>query len=167
MSWCGVHRLSAHLRIMHPRIHEFLRFMAVGLCPAPGVQKGWGSIPDPPDFDAYIPPEERRVLNSIYLSIDSITTPLHLSVRLKLRGFHSQLIPHYYYLPSRNALLPASAHHHRVLAQQLDFRRVSVHPIDVVCCSLVFSEHAQPQAIREPPFPQHPWPAYAAHQRCR
>lgn len=101
--------------------------------------KRLGSIRDPPDFDAYIPPEELSIA-SIYLS--TLSQPRCIdSVKLKLRGFHSHH-PHYYNLPSRYVLLPESDQH--PLAQQLDFRRLSVHSIHlrVACCSLVFPEHA-------------------------
>lgn len=55
---------------MHPRVLRSWRWCIVR---ARGGTKRLGSMPDPPDyFDTYIPPK-RRVLNSIYLSIDSIT----------------------------------------------------------------------------------------------
>lgn len=91
------------------------------------------------------PPKEPQHL-SIY------HTPL--SVKLKL--LHASII--------RDVRLPASPLH--PLAQQLYVQRVSAFSIRHVC-GLVYDHYAQPEVKREYSFPRHPWPVYAANQRCR
>jgi hypothetical protein len=117
-----------------------LWIMAVELCPAPRVQKGWVPCLIHQTSTPNIPPKNERVLYSLHLSIDSITPRLHISL-LNSSFAASIFIPRYYYLPSRNVRLPASALH--PLAQQLDVRTVSVHPTHLACRrDLFFSDHA-------------------------
>ena len=122
-------------------IHEFCGLWRWS-CVAEGVHKGL--VPCLIHQNFLHPPKEPQ-----HLSIHHTPLPVRLN----------------FALPSlRDVRLPASPLH--PLAQQLNLQRVSAFSIRLVC-GLVYDHYAQSQVKREHSFPRHPWPVYAANQRCR